>query len=107
MGERENCVHQLVFAISLVTNWNSSTTSRKTVVTIRITWREKLLNKKDLEILTEQVVGRWIDPEAKKDGISQWKVSVLVHVERGNAPGGGNTHVSILVHLFYISQIQG
>ena len=51
------------------------------------------------EKLTEQVVGRWIDPEAKEEGISQWKDSVLANVEHGNAPGGGNTRVGILVRL--------
>jgi hypothetical protein len=64
-----------------------------------ITQREKLLNKKAFEKLTEQVVGQWIDPEAKEEGISQWKDSVLANVEHRNAPGGGNTHVGILVHL--------
>jgi hypothetical protein len=64
-----------------------------------ITRRAKLLNKKAFEKLTEQVVGRWIDPEAKEEGISRWKDSVLANVERGNAPGGGNTRVGILVRL--------
>jgi hypothetical protein len=64
-----------------------------------ITQREKLLNKKAFEKLTEQVVGQWIDPEAKEEGISRWKDSVLANVERGNAPGGGNTRVGILVRL--------
>lgn len=69
-----------------------------------ITRRAKLLNKV-FDKLTEQVVGRWIDPEAKKEGISQWKDSVLAHVERGNAPGGGNTRVGILVRLFHLPPI--
>jgi len=70
-----------------------------------ITRRAKLLNKKAFEKLTEQVVGRWIDPEAKKEGISRWKDSVLAHVEHGNAPGGGNTRVGILVRRSYLPQI--
>ena len=41
--------------------------------------------------LTEQVVGRWIDREAKEEGISKWKDSVLAEVEKGNAPGGQST----------------
>ena len=70
-----------------------------------ITWQAKLLNNKVFKKLTEQVVGQWIDPEAKKEGISQWKDSVLTYVERGNAPGTGNTCVSILVRLFYFPWI--
>ena len=70
-----------------------------------ITWRAKLLNKKMFEKLTEQVVGRWIYPKAMEEGISQWKDSVLAHVECGNAPGGGNTRVGILVRHSYRSQI--
>ncbi|KAJ7114985.1 hypothetical protein C8R44DRAFT_881033 [Mycena epipterygia] len=40
--------------------------------------------------LTEQVVGTWMDREAKKQGVSKWKDSVLKNVEnrKGNAPGG-------------------
>ena len=57
------------------------------------------------EKLTEQVIGQWIDPEAKEEGISRWKDSVLAHVECGNAPGGGNTCVGILVRHSYLSQI--
>lgn len=67
-----------------------------------ITRRAKLLNKKAFDKLTEQVVGRWIDMEAKQEGISRWKNSVLANVERGNAPGGGNTRVGILVCVFYL-----
>jgi len=70
-----------------------------------ITRRAKLSNKKAFEKLTEQVVGRWIDPEAKEEGISRWKDSMFANVERENAPGGGNTCVGILVRLFYLPQI--
>jgi hypothetical protein len=45
--------------------------------------------------LTEQVVGRWIDRDAKEEGI--WKDSVLAEVENGNAPGGQSTRTGILV----------
>lgn len=49
--------------------------------------------------LTEQVVGSWIDKDAKKQGVSKWKESVIKNVEhgKGNAPGGHNTRSGILV----------
>ncbi|KAJ6632261.1 hypothetical protein B0H10DRAFT_1639305, partial [Mycena sp. CBHHK59/15] len=49
--------------------------------------------------LTSQVVGTWIDPEAKARGVSKWKASVLSNVERGkgNAPSGHTTRTGILV----------
>ncbi|KAJ7749535.1 hypothetical protein DFH07DRAFT_746668, partial [Mycena maculata] len=48
--------------------------------------------------LTEQVVGGWIDKEAKARGVSKWKDSVLRNVEKGkgNAPGGHTTRTGIL-----------
>ncbi|KAJ7467330.1 hypothetical protein B0H11DRAFT_1814098, partial [Mycena galericulata] len=48
--------------------------------------------------LTEQVVGGWIDKEAKARGESKWKESVLRNVEhgKGNAPGGQTTRTGIL-----------
>ena len=49
--------------------------------------------------LTEQVVGRWIDPVAKAEGTSKWKDSVLVQVAKGNAPRGENTRVGVLVYV--------
>lgn len=55
------------------------------------------LNMKSFSRLTEQVVGRWIDAEAKACGVSQWKESVLLRIERGNAPGGDTTRAGILV----------
>jgi hypothetical protein len=55
-----------------------------------------LLNKTAFERLTEQVVGRWIDLEAKEEGISKWKDSILANVERGNAPTE-STRVGVLV----------
>jgi len=57
----------------------------------------KKLNPKVFDRLTEQVVGRWIDPVAKAQGESQWKESVLARVAKGNTPGGQNTTVGILV----------
>lgn len=62
-----------------------------------ITRRAKLLNTKAFERLTEQVVGRWIDLDAKEQGISRWKDSVLANVDRGNAPGGNTTRIGVLV----------
>jgi hypothetical protein len=47
--------------------------------------------------LTEQVVGRWIDPIAKAEGTSKWKDSVLTQVAKGNSPRGENTRVGVLV----------
>lgn len=57
----------------------------------------KRLNPKSFSRLTEQVLGRWIDGEAKAQGVSQWKESVLRRIERGNAPGGDTTRAGILV----------
>jgi hypothetical protein len=56
-----------------------------------------LLNMTTFERLTEQVVGQWIDLEAKEEGISKWKDSILANVEPGSAPAG-STHVDVLVH---------
>lgn len=39
--------------------------------------------------LTPQIVGTWIDREAKAKGINKWKDSVLERAEKGAAPGGG------------------
>jgi hypothetical protein len=47
--------------------------------------------------LTPQVVGTWIDREAKAKGINKWKDSVLERVEKGAAPGGESTRAGILV----------
>jgi hypothetical protein len=56
-------------------------------------------NYKDFHALTEQVIGRWIDPVAKQRGVSKRKDSVLENVElgKGNSPGGKSTHVGVLV----------
>lgn len=51
--------------------------------------------------LTEQVVGRWIDRDAKAQGVSKWKNTVLAQITKGNAPRGENTRVGILVCLSY------
>ncbi|KAL0953304.1 hypothetical protein HGRIS_004553 [Hohenbuehelia grisea] len=58
----------------------------------------KALNPKDFARLTEQVVGRWIDPEAKKRGESKWKDKIMEQVSTGsgNRPGGGSTRTGIL-----------
>jgi hypothetical protein len=63
------------------------------------------LNSKSFSRLTEQVVGRWIDPDAKKRGVSCWKESVLERIKRGNAPGGDTTRVGILVRQFMYHSI--
>ena len=41
--------------------------------------------------LTEQVVGRWIDRDARDAGLNKWKDSVLARVKQGNAPSDENT----------------
>ncbi|KAJ7038755.1 hypothetical protein C8F04DRAFT_1255677 [Mycena alexandri] len=58
----------------------------------------KTNNLRDFYRLTEQVLGRWIDPDARKRGTSKWKDSVLQNVERGkgNAPGGHTTRCGVL-----------
>jgi hypothetical protein len=62
----------------------------------------KKIDPKVFGALTEQVVGRWIDPVAKAEGISKWKDSVLVQVAKGNAPRGENTKVGVLVCHFIL-----
>ena len=62
-----------------------------------ITKEAKKANPKAFATLTEQVVGRWIDPEGKRQGISRWKESVLELVKKGNSPGGDSTRTGILV----------
>lgn len=47
--------------------------------------------------LTPQVVGRWFCPEAATRGESEWRESVLLKVQTGNAPGGQSTRSGILV----------
>ncbi|KAJ7604624.1 hypothetical protein B0H17DRAFT_1120943 [Mycena rosella] len=55
-------------------------------------------NLKTFHRLSEQVIGTWIDPEAKKRGVSKWKDSILKNVElrAGNAPGGQTTRCGVL-----------
>ena len=55
------------------------------------------MDSKAFACLTEQVISRWIDSEAKGRGISQWTASVLTRVEAGNSPGGQSTRRGILV----------
>jgi hypothetical protein len=57
----------------------------------------KNINPKSFSRLTEQLIGRWIDPEAKKRGVSRWKESVINLIKKGNAPGGDSTRAGILV----------
>lgn len=54
-------------------------------------------NRQLFATLTPQVLGRWIDEEAKAKGEYRWKASVLERVKRGNAPGGHSTRRGILV----------
>ncbi|KAJ6561307.1 hypothetical protein B0H10DRAFT_1801593, partial [Mycena sp. CBHHK59/15] len=60
-------------------------------------------NLKDFCRLTEQVIGRWIDADARQQGTSKWKDTVLQNVERGkgNAPGGQTTRCGVLVSPFF------
>lgn len=93
--------------ISLRTNWQSpflwsqielaTKKAGKPWQQARIVKLAKQANPKDFSKLTEQVVGRWMDQEAKKSGISKWKDSVLARVAKGNSPGGQNTRSGILV----------
>lgn len=53
--------------------------------------------------LTEQVVGRWIDRDARDAGLNKWKDSVLARVQRGNAPGGENTRFGVLVSINFLA----
>jgi hypothetical protein len=59
-------------------------------------------NRTAFERLTEQVVGRWIDPVAKMQGMSKWKQSVIDQTMalEGNSPGGKTTRAGILVRTF-------
>ena len=57
----------------------------------------KKLNPTVFDTLTEQVVGRWIDKEAKQRGVSRWSKEALEQVAKGNSPGGETTRVGILV----------
>lgn len=57
----------------------------------------KALSSKIFEILTPQVVGRWIDKEARAEGVFKWKDSVLESLPTGAAPGGQSTRAGVLV----------
>ena len=52
------------------------------------------------ERLTEQVIGRWIDHNARCRGISQWSKAMMERVAAGNAPGGQSTRKGILICKF-------
>ena len=51
--------------------------------------------------LTEQVIARWIDGEAKRRGVSRWAASVMAKVAAGNSPSGQSTRRGSLVRHFY------
>lgn len=57
----------------------------------------KHANPQLFQTLTPQVVGRWVDEEARRRGEYKWKASILEKVKCGNAPGGSNTRRGILV----------
>jgi len=57
----------------------------------------KRLNPTAFATLTPQVVGWWIDSDAKKCGKSRWTKTVLDRVKEGNSPGGQTTQIGILV----------
>lgn len=57
------------------------------------------LDGKAFARLTEQVIGKWIDPMAKARGVSQWTDSVLAQAATGNSPGGTNTRKGMLVRF--------
>ncbi|KAJ7925709.1 hypothetical protein B0H13DRAFT_2314298 [Mycena leptocephala] len=65
-----------------------------------IVWEARKLNPGVFWKLTSQVVGRWIDKAAKKEGVSKWKDSVLHNVAwaKGNSLGGHSTRMGILVN---------
>jgi len=57
------------------------------------------------ERLTEQVIGWWIDSEAKSRGVSKWSALVLARVAKGNSPGGKSTRtgvLGVLTSVFYV-----
>ncbi|KAJ3992786.1 hypothetical protein F5050DRAFT_1715022 [Lentinula boryana] len=56
-----------------------------------IVWMAKLLNPAVFKKLTPQLLGRWIDVEARGKGIYKWRAGVLEQVAHGNAPGGQTT----------------
>lgn len=57
----------------------------------------KQANPELFKKLSPQVVRRWIDAEAKKNGIYQWTEKVGENLRKGNAPGGHSTRGGILV----------
>ncbi|KAJ6510462.1 hypothetical protein C8R45DRAFT_764627, partial [Mycena sanguinolenta] len=46
--------------------------------------------------LTSQVVGRWIDKEARNRGVFKWKDAVIASIPTGAAPGGQSTRAGVL-----------
>jgi hypothetical protein len=55
------------------------------------------LNPIAFATLTDQVVGRWFDREARKNGSSKWSDAVVRRVKKGNSPGGESTRTGVLV----------
>lgn len=64
---------------------------------LEIVKQAKRLNPGVFATLTPQVVGRWIDADARKCGTSRWSTKVLDRVKAGNSPGGQTTRMGILV----------
>ncbi|KAJ7759792.1 hypothetical protein DFH07DRAFT_772123 [Mycena maculata] len=56
----------------------------------------RLMAPETFRTLTSQVVGRWIDKDAKARGVDKWLDSVLEKVPSGAAPGGQSTRAGIL-----------
>ncbi|KAJ7069136.1 hypothetical protein C8F01DRAFT_976393, partial [Mycena amicta] len=63
---------------------------------VEIVREAKKMDGETFAKLTPQVVGRWIDKDAKRAGESKWKDSVLKNVAKGNTPGGHTTRAGIL-----------
>lgn len=76
---------------------NAATRAGKPWSPRRIVNEAKKSNITIFDKLSEQVLGRWIDPEAKKCGVSKWKDTVLEQVKKGNSPRGETTQAGILV----------
>ncbi|KAG6823665.1 hypothetical protein H0H92_009493, partial [Tricholoma furcatifolium] len=62
----------------------------------RICEEAKKMNPKAFGRLTEQVVNRWMDKDAKRRGESKWRDTILRRVANGTAPGGETTRFGVL-----------
>lgn len=96
------------YSIAVRTNWKSPVLwaqIEEVVARVPKPWspREitRALRKSSVlfSTLTEQVVGRWVEP-----GKSRWTEAVLGAVAKGYSPGGQNTRVGILVSLTRIPE---